>query len=810
MQFLKRLVAWSVVLLTVAVLAGYLAVRGSLPQLDGQMRVDYIGAVVLIERDAAGIPVITAKNRVDLGFATGFVHGQDRFFQMDLSRRRAAGELAELFGAVALPLDKRNRLHRFRNRARAISASLTSFDNDVITAYTAGINAGLESLRAWPFEYLLLRAKPQRWQAEDSLLVAYNMFLELQDERADRDARRGLAHEALPQALFEFLYPDGTSWDAPLQGDARVASLPPPPIDVAIANSARPVRHPRPADIDEQFIVGSNNWAVAGALTDSGRAIVANDMHLGITVPNVFYRARLIVDGDIPRDLNGVTLPGVPLLVAGSNGHIAWGNTNSYGDWTDAVIVTEGDASNTYLTPNGPRKFTTYKETIAVNGGDAEEILVRETIWGPVLENSVHADYLLAVSWLAHKANAVNLRGLDLEVAMNAEEALQIANRMGMPAQNFVVGDAAGNIGWTIAGKIPLRSEFDPLLPADWSRSDGWTGWLAPEQYPRILNPDSKRIWTANARVVDGESLAKIGDGGYDLGARAGQIRDGLFARDHFSPADMLSIQLDDRALFLARWQRLLLATLDEDAVRDNGGRQEYREMVADWEPRASADSVGYRLVRAFRMEVRERVFDMLMQPVRDNFGSDTTLRMSNQFEAPLWTMITEKPGHLLSAEYSSWRALLIAAIDENLRYYRENYEGPLSQRSWGERNTAAIGHPLGRSVPYLARLLDMPRDLLPGDSNMPRVQSPTFGASERFAVAPGDEENGYLHMPSGQSGHPLSDFYRRGHKDWVQGRASEFLPGDTVHSLTLTPRDSLLNSGHVAESDGALTSGIE
>jgi penicillin amidase len=788
MRFLKRLVTWSVVLLAVAVLAGYLALRWSLPPLDGEIPVGHLRAEVLIERDAAGIPAISARNRVDLAFATGFVHGQDRFFQMDLSRRRAAGELAELFGPVALPLDKRNRLHRFRNRARALSAGLNSFDKEVITAYAAGVNAGLGSLQTRPFEYLLLREKPRQWLVEDSLLVAYNMFLELQDERAERDERRGIAKQALPAALFDFLYPDGTSWDAPLQGDARAAAPLPRPDEVTLANSGGPARRSRFAERDEHFIHGSNNWAVAGALTDSGRAIVANDMHLGITVPNVFYRARMIVDGDMSRDLNGVTLPGVPLLVAGSNGHIAWGNTNSYGDWTDAVIVTEGDAPNTYLTARGPRKFTTYREMIAVRGGDPEELLVRETIWGPVRESAVDAASLLAVSWVAHKARAINLRGLDLEVARSAGEALQIANRMGMPAQNFVVGDAAGNIGWTIAGQIPLRAQFDPLLPADWSRMDGWTGWLAPEDYPRILNPDAARIWTANARVVDSDALAKIGDGGYDLGARAGQIRDGLFARDHFSPADMLAIQIDDRALFLARWRGLLLDTLDEEAVRENDERREFRDLVADWKPRASADSVGYRLVRAFRTEVRARVFEMLMQPVRESFGSDTELRMSNQFEGPLWTMLSERPGHLLSAEYPSWRALLIAAIDANLRYYRENYEGPLRQRSWGERNTAAIRHPLRSAVPPLARWLEMPPDALPGDFNMPRVQSPTFGASERFAVAPGDEANGYLHMPGGQSGHPLSDFYRRGHRDWVDGRATAFLPGEAVHSLTLTP----------------------
>ena len=792
MRFLKRLVTWSVAVLLAVALGGYLILLGSLPQLDGHLQVDHVRADVLIERDAAGIPAITASNRNDLAYATGFVHGQDRFFQMDLSRRRAAGELAELFGAAALPLDRRNRLHRFRNRARAIFAAMTSSDAELIAAYSAGVNAGLDSLSVRPFEYLLLRTSPRRWEHEDGLLVVYNMYLELNDDRASREARRGLVHRALSRPLYDFLYPDGTNWDAPMEGRPRPAMQPPPATQLKAVEVG--ASSPRSAftETSDDFMVGSNNWAVAGALTDSGRAIVANDMHLGITTPNVFYRARLIVDGDIPRDLNGVTLPGVPLLIAGSNGHVAWGNTNSQGDWTDAVIVRAGDAPGTYLTSRGSRKFTTYKESIDVKGGDAEEILIRETIWGPVLEESADHDELLAVSWLAHKAEAVNLSGLNLETATSAEEVLQIANRMGLPPQNFVVGDAAGNIGWTIAGRIPVRSDFDPLLPADWSRSDGWTGWLPADQYPRILNPASQRIWTANTRVVDGDALSKIGDGGYALGARARQIRDGLFARDDFSPTDMLPIQLDNRALFLARWRDLLLETLDAEAVRDSAGRQDYRQLAADWDSRAAVDSVGYRLVRAFRMEVRARVFNMLVQSVRGKFGSDTRLRVSNQFEAPLWTLIREEPPHLLSAEYSSWRELLIAAVDANLSYFRENYEDSLSQRTWGERNTAAFHHPLSRAVPLLARWLDMPRDFLPGDSNMPRAQGPTYGASERFAVAPGDEENGYLHMPAGQSGHPLSDYYRRGHADWVEGRATPFLPGKPVHTLTLTPGDNL------------------
>ncbi len=176
----------------------------------------------------------------------------------------------------------------------------------------------------------------------------------------------------------------------------------------------------------------------------------------------------------------------------------------------------------------------------------------------------------------------------------------------------------------------------------------------------------------------------------------------------------------------------------------------------------------------------------MLIQPVTAVYGEDVLLRRSRQFEGPLWSLLTEQPMHLLSADYASWTGLMLAAVDENIEYFDENFAGSLEQRSWGERNMAAIRHPLSSSLPQLSRWLDMTFEPLDGDSNMPRAQGPAFGASERFAVSPGDEANSYLHMPTGQSGHPLSSFYRRGHDDWVQGRATGFLPGSTVHTLTL------------------------
>ena len=786
MKWLRR--AAGVVLAAAALLAlgGWLLLRASLPDLDGRVEVAGIDGVVTIARDGRGIPEITAENRADLAFATGFVHGQDRFFQMDLLRRQAAGELSELVGAAALGVDRRHRLHRFRDRARQAYDAASARERALVDAYSAGVNAGFASLGARPFEYLVLGAAPRAWEPADSLLVVYTMYLQLNDARAEQDTQRGLANRVLPPAVYAWLYPQGTSWDAPLMGAPRE----PEPIPAADIYAIRDIADdPPPADESGRSpLRGSNNWAVAGALTANGKALVANDMHLGLSVPNIWYRARLRVRGSDPVDVTGVTLPGSPFIVAGSNTHVAWGFTNSYGDWSDAVLLRPGSVPGTYRVPGGEREFAVYQETIRVKDGDPVEFQVRETIWGPVVDDADYPDGEIAVSWVAHKPGGVNLRIVELETAANVAQALDIANTMAMPPQNFVCGDASGNIGWTIAGRIPRRTDFDAMLPADWSGGHGWQGWYEPREYPRIVNPESGRIWTANARVADAEALRIIGDGGYALGARARQIRDALFAQDRFTPDDMLAIQYDDRAIFLSRWRDLLLTVLDEGAIAGRPALAEYRRLVEDWLPRAAPDSVGYRLVRAFRLEVERRVFHALTGPVRAAYGGDAGLRRSNQFEGPLWSLVTARPPHLLPANYASWEALMLAAVEQNIAWFDANFEGPLAERTWGERNTASIRHPLSRAIPLLGGYLDMPADRLHGDRDMPLAQGPGFGASERFAVYPGDEDGSILHMPTGQSGHPLSAFYGHGHEEWVRGRSGAFLPADAVHTLTLTP----------------------
>lgn len=803
----KRLIRALVVLVLLLVVvmaglvgAGWWTLRASLPQLSGEIVVPGVAVQVVIQRDVLGVPTLRAKNRKDLAFATGFLHGQERFFQMDLLRRNSAGELAELVGPAVLDQDRKVRVHRFRHVAELVSNSAPAEDRELTQAYADGVNAGLGALGARPFEYWLLGTKPAPWQPTDTILAMFSMYLDLQGADHVDEAMYGLMRDLLPPPMYEFLAPRGTSWDAPIDGGTLpVAALPGPEVfdlrrtPQATAAAAAPPEEPQQASIStffDGFSPGSNNWAVAGTHTKHGGAIVADDMHLGIRVPNIWYRASFVwADSDgQERRITGVTLPGTPAMVVGSNTHIAWGFTNSEGDWADLVVLEpDPNVPDAYLTPDGPKKLERHQEIIHVRGGRDETVEVISTIWGPVIDTD-HRGRRRALRWVAHDPDGVNLNLLHMERATSLEEALDRANRCGSPAQNFVVAAADGRIAWTILGRIPRRHGFDGRVPTSWA--DGthrWDGWLEPSEYPRVVDPPSGKIWTANARVVSGEMLAKLGDGGYDLGARAGQIRDDLLALEQASEESMLAIQLDDEARFLRRWQELLMKVLAAEGNQDPR-RQEFRRFVESWGQRAAVDSVGFRLVREFRLRAAKRALEPLAEVCRAANPKFNLMRLGMS-EDPAWRLVSEQPPHLLdAARYPTWNDLLIATVDEIIAEATAG-GAKLADHTWGKYNTTRIQHPLSLAVPALSQWLDMPSEPLAGDSaNMPRIQRPDSGASERMAVSPGREEQGYFHMPGGQSGHPLSPHYGDGHAAWARGQRTPFLPGPVANTLFLTP----------------------
>ncbi len=761
-----RILRWVLALVAVALMGAsgwaYLRLRASLPRLDGEVALGGLSAPVTIERDALGVPTIRALHPADLFRALGYLHAQDRYFQMDLLRRRAAGELSEMFGAVALKIDRDTRIHRFRAFARQVwEREREGPQGPGVTAYVEGVNAGLAHLGGLPFEYQVLGVKPAPWTAEDVILVGYAMALDLQDSTARTDQTRRALREGFGQEVAAFLSPAMSPADAAIDGSMGEAPSIPGPEKVDL--HARPVSTSSITPGSEgvfamtredgaELRFGSNNFALAGSRTAHGGAMIANDMHLGLGVPNVWYRASLVL---ADRAATGVTLPGVPVLVVGSNGRVAWGFTNSYTGTSEATVIADDVP------------LQKYEEKILVRDGKTELVVFEWAPGGPVLRRDAKGRAVV-LRWIFNQPAAIRLALAELFAVNTTDEAVEVAHRVGISPQNILIADAQGKIAWTIAGFLPRR--------------DGRDGFVSPSEVP-VISTDV--LWTANNRVVGGDALRLLGDGGYEAPARAAQIRDDLYALSRPAvPADLLAIQLDDRALFLAPWRRLLLEVLTPEACAGHPERAEFRRFVENWGDRASIDSVGYRGVRAFRSAVVSRISAPIFQACVKIFPEFRFTRLA--YEAPLWAVIGARAPNWLPSNYATWDALLLAAADEFAELAR-NEGKPLSAMTWGARNTVRIQHPFASLLPDRLRwVLSMTAEPLPGDADMPRVQTPNFGASERMVMAPGRENESIFHMPGGQSGHPLSPFFRAGHEDWARGRPTPLLPGPPKHRLEL------------------------
>ncbi len=774
-RWLKRVLAALAVIVIVLAVAAWWTLHASLPRLDGSAALPGLSQAATLARDANGVVTIDAANEADAMRALGYVHAQERYLEMDLMRRSAAGELAALVGPAALDIDRERRVHRLRARiTTSLDTVLDGGRKPVLDAYVDGVNAGLADLRVRPWPYVLLRQKPAPWTMVDSLLAGDAMYFELQESDGKRELALSRIRQHVPAALFALLARDGTQWDAPLQGEPRGAATLPDAGTLDLRTLPMPAK-PRAFVSAEKPFVGSNDFAVDGSLTADGRAIVADDMHLGLRVPDIWFRVRLrYPDPRAPGgkvDASGFSLPGLPAIVVGSSGHVAWGFTNAYAatsGWQRAAASTA---------------VQVHHERIDVAGHAAVTLDVRETAWGPVLHTDKDGQ-LWSLRWVAQQPGALNLGLMDFLLAKNRDDALAIADHVGIPLQNMVVADADGRTAWRLLGAFPA-SHDTCQVPLAIDEEGACPPWAVDSHLPQhvpVISED--RLWTANARTLDGDALAAAGDGGYDLGARAKQIRDDLRAKNRFDEKDLHAIQLDDRALFLQPWWQFL----QEQSKRSpTPAMQSLAKAAAPWNERATADAVAYRIVRAWRQAVLARIADGLTAPAQAALGGDFIMPRMPQLEGVAWPLVTQQPANLLPRRYANWPQLFEDAAGD----VRDGLSarGPIANRSWGEFNTAAICHPLAKAIPLVGkRMLCMPADPLAGDSNMPRVTAPAFGASERMVVSPGHEADGIIEMPGGQSGHPLSPYWGAGHEDWVQGRGTPFLPGATRYTLRLTP----------------------
>ncbi len=749
-------------LLMVIIASANFIVQGSLPTLDGKISTPTLKAEARIDRDTLGTAIIHASDRQDAAYAMGYAHAQDRFFQMDLQRRNAAGELSALFGEKALVLDKPIRFHQFRKRAQAIVESLPAEQKSLLVTYAQGVNDALAAQTFSSFEYLLTGNSPAPWSPEDSILTIFSMYLDLQGATLQRDL-------VLTQLARDF-------------GDDMVAFITQPShYQAALDGSTFPLRNtPVPAlresvelasvtSIEDVAEVGSNNWAVTGKLTKSGHAMLSDDMHLSLRVPVIWYRAQLnYQQNQQAYQITGVSLPGVPAIVVGTNNHLAWGFTNGYLDTADWIALNDNEPvweeTETFHLPKGEQTM---------------QLILSQ--FGPVKEVDGQK---YALNWVAYQPYAVNLNLATLEQTNTVEAAMQLAPKMGIPVQNLMLADSQGNAGWRPAGAFPARSfASSQAIPED---QVDIQQWQQPQlDTPYVLNPESNRLWTANARVIGTTDYAQYGDGAYALGARAEQIKQRLFEKEQFNEQDFYQIQLDNQAEFLSPWQQLLVSTLTAD---DGNDFSQDINLLNQWGKCACSDSVGYSLVKAFRNQLIDNLFAPLQQDLEKQALSLKSVK--RYLEPGIWQLLQQQPASWLPKDSQTWNHLLVTSYQQAKdRLLAEHSQtGALTDLRWGKVNAFTITHPFSKQVPWLASLLDMPVTDAWGDTYMPAVQGHDFGASQRLFVQPGNEENAILTIPGGQSGHPLSPYYRKGFMDYVNDKDTPLLPQAIEHSLVLSP----------------------
>ncbi len=768
---------------------GYWWLFQPLPVLDGEFQLARLSAPAGIDTDSHGIPLIRADNRIDASRVLGYVTARDRLFQMDLMRRKTAGRLSEVFGTLAVDSDIQARIYGFNVKAKQLLPKLPAHHRQYLQAYAEGVNSYLQQNTALPFEFKVLGYRPEPWQAVDSLLIVFGMFdnLTAWAERGER--MLSVMERTLPADVVAFFTPDSDRFtDALMQ---HAASLrPPQPIPVQsmqtlLANRSTGFGTLATASPGEE-LAGSNVWAVSGSKTGDGRAILANDMHLGISVPNIWYRVEL----HYPKvKAAGLNLPGTPFLIAGSNQHVAWGMTNLAGDFLDLVkLEINPDNSGQYRHGDAWCDFGERREVIEIKGEESKLLTVRETLWGPVAQQPI-LDEPVAIHWVALDVDAVNIDILELEQSETLEQSLAVANRAGGPQLNVVFADEYGHIAWTLTGKIPRRFGGDGSVSRSWA--DGKTGWnhyVQPSDMPRIIDPPEGFIVSANERRFAANFPYTIGHQ-FANGYRAYRIDQRLKQTKQHSEWSLFNLQQDTETEFYSYYQQLALQVLTPEVVNQQPALAELRRYLMRWNGRADIESLGLPVLIEFRKQLIDAVLSPFLSACKQ--ADKDFVYAWNYVDTPLQTLLNEKPAPLLpDPRYNNWDRFILAQLVVSTEKAMSRHSGiTLADLNWGKQNVVGHAHPFSKAFSLLSPVLDMPRRPVAGCGGYcVRVTGPDYGASERLVVSPNHLQDGILHMPGGQSGHPLSAFYRDQQPFWLDGLPLSLITDHPEHTLRLIP----------------------
>ena len=626
-----RFTAAFALLLVVGLLGAFLWYRmASQPTHEGTMSVAGLQMPVTIARDGVAVPYIDAQTEPDALFALGFVHAQDRLWQMTFNRRIAQGRIAEIAGPGALDTDKFLRTLGIERTARVMTERLDPEMRNLLQAYASGVNAYLAQ-RSGPLppEFLLTRSPaPEPWQISDSLAWALMMALDLSRTYRDELTRLRLA-AAFSRAEIDELKP-------PYPGDPPPALADYPAIYRALGiyrpAAAAPRSETRVPDttsfeslaaMDEAPGIGSNNWVISGARTTSGKPLLANDPHLGFTTPSVWYYARLRAPG---LEVFGATLPGVPYVLLGRNRSVAWGFTNTEPDVQDLYLERINPArADEYQTPEGYAPFDARTERILVRGEDPVDLVVRATRHGPVISDAIGSvgqlidgsRYALALRWGVLDGDDATLAAVRaMNRAHDAREFEAALAGFGLAMQNAVFADIAGNIGFVAAGRVPVRradNDLKGLVPAPgWDAKYDWTGWVPYAELPRSINPASGTVVTANHKITPPGYTHYLASDWYPP-YRADRIKQLLDARPKHDTASFRAIQGDVTSLAAHDFLEALMALRPQPGT--NAGKVALARLSA-WGGTMSAEAPEPLIFHAWLRHLRARIFGDDLQAV--------------------------------------------------------------------------------------------------------------------------------------------------------------------------------------------------
>ena len=722
------------VLLVLLGLGGFVYLRASLPQVEGRVSLRGLSAPVEVVRDERGVVRVRAASLRDLFFAQGYVHAQERLWQMEFQRRVGQGRLSEVLGEATLAQDRFLRTWGFYRAAEEAYKRLYPEEKEAVDAYAAGVNAFLRSGHPLPPEFRLLGFRPEAWTGPDVLVWAKMMSFDLSGNWEEELLRHRLLARGVSSERLLVLMPPYPE-DAPTILRAEDLRLPlrREEAPAALLQMAPP-----------RFLEASNNWVVAGSRTLTGKPFLADDPHLGLSAPSLWFLMALEAPGY--RAL-GASLPGVPGIVIGRNERIAWGVTNVGADVQDLYLLEE--AGGGYRYKGQVRPYRVREERIRVKGGREEVLKVRETVYGPVITDALQEPPKtpMALRWVSlDPEDHLLMAYLNLNRARDWASFVAALKDYSAPSQNFVYADVDGHIGYIAPGKFPVRKEgHTGMVPVPGNGDWDWLGYRRPKDWPQVLDPPRGYLVTANHKVTpEGFPYALTYDWAEPY--RAKRIEELILSKEKLSLEDMKAIQLDQKSLLYRDFRPVLerLLPLSERA-------RAWRERLLAWDGTMAAGSEEALVFALWYTELTR----LPEREVGEAFWDEPRYLLKALGEGDQNCDQPETEYQETCLDYAA--LALERALDR---------KEALKARAWGEVHRAAFPHAVLTHTP-LKRLSD--REVPFGGDRYtvnvgpfdPKTLRMAHGPSYRQIVDLADMENSLFVHPMGQSGHPLSRHYK-------------------------------------------------